>query len=325
LEQAIVMNLLDEPAPAKLGGRPVDADMWAKLPPHVLPADIRLPAWAKELASALPKTTAAMLELDYLQRAKSPLDPKLRAKLRWVAAQVNGSAYGMSYALADLRRTGANEEEIRQLQGDPGQWPASERGALEFARKLTKEAYKVQDEEVADLRRRHSDANVVAMVLLLAYANFQDRLTNALGIEVEAGGPLPPLAVQFAKPIQGGVEPAPRRAPDGGGKSPADKVTDFDWRQFNFADLKNKMSGQQARSPRIPVPAFESIRKYLPANYPKDRELTIRWSLVCLGYQPELASAWSQCTRQFADESKQDRVFEESLFWVVTRSLQCFY
>ena len=73
------------------------------------------------------------------------------------------------------------------------------------------------------------------------------------------------------------------------------------------------------------MPAFESIRKYLPANYPKDRELTIRWSLVCLGYQPELASAWSQCTRQFAEESKQDRVFEESLFWVVTRSLQCFY
>jgi hypothetical protein len=266
-----------------------------------------------------------MLELDYLHRTKSPLDPKLRAKLRWVAAQVNGSAYGMSYALADLRRAGANDDEIRQLQGDPGRWPAGERGTLEFARKLTKEAYKVQDEEVADLRRRHGDASVVAMVLLLAYANFQDRLTNALGIQVEAGGPLPPLPVQFAKPIQGGAEPAPRRAPDGGANSSADKVTDFDWRQFNFADLKNKMSGQQARSPRIPVPAFESIRKFLPANYPKDRELKIRWSLVCLGYQPELASAWSQCTRQFADESKQDRVFEESLFWVVTRSLQCFY
>src|SRR6516165_7018383 len=165
LEQAIVMNLLDEPAPARLGGRPVDADVWAKLPRPIQSVNAPLPAWAKELASSLPKTTAAMLELDYLHRTKSPLDPKLRAKLRWVAAQVNGSAYGMSYALADLRRTGANEEEIRQLQGDPGQWPASERGALEFARKLTKEAYKVQDEEVADLRRRHGDASVVAMVL----------------------------------------------------------------------------------------------------------------------------------------------------------------
>ena len=27
----------------------------------------------------------------------------------------------------------------------------------------------------------------------------------------------------------------------------------------------------------------------------------------------------------FAQEAKQDRVFEETLFWVVTRSLHCFY
>ena len=51
----------------------------------------------------------------------------------------------------------------------------------------------------------------------------------------------------------------------------------------------------------------------------------IRWSLVCSGYQPELAAGWSACTRAFGEEAKQDRVFEESLFWVVTRSLQCFY
>jgi hypothetical protein len=44
-----------------------------------------------------------------------------------------------------------------------------------------------------------------------------------------------------------------------------------------------------------------------------------------MGYQPELATGWSACTRAFGDEAKQDRVFEESLFWVVTRSITCFY
>jgi hypothetical protein len=63
----------------------------------------------------------------------------------------------------------------------------------------------------------------------------------------------------------------------------------------------------------------------MPPNFPKDKELRIRWSLVCTGYQPQLASAWSNCTRNFGEEARQDRVFEESLFWVVTRSLQCFY
>ena len=37
------------------------------------------------------------------------------------------------------------------------------------------------------------------------------------------------------------------------------------------------------------------------------------------------ANAWSACTRAFAEDAKQDRVFEELLFWVVTRSLRCFY
>ena len=44
-----------------------------------------------------------------------------------------------------------------------------------------------------------------------------------------------------------------------------------------------------------------------------------------MGYQPELALAWGNCLRTFADEAKQDRVFEESLFWVITRELECFY
>ena len=44
-----------------------------------------------------------------------------------------------------------------------------------------------------------------------------------------------------------------------------------------------------------------------------------------MGYQPELAAAWSACTRAFREEAKQDRVFEESLFWVVTRTIHCFY
>ncbi|MFL5342380.1 MAG: carboxymuconolactone decarboxylase family protein [Gemmataceae bacterium] len=319
------MNLLDDTAP-KLGRREQAADAWAKLPPPTEKTDAPLPAWAAALAPALPKTTAAMLELDHAHRAKSPLDPKLRAAMRWVAARANGSAYGQAYAVADLRLAGATDAEVRIVQGDPAQWPTKDRAALTLADKLTTAAYTVRDDEVVDLRKRYGDARVVAMVQLLAYANFQDRLTQALSIGVEAGGPLPPLGVTFAKPIRGGVEPPPRQPPvSTSGGAPERIITDTMWRQFDFASLKKQMEVQKAREPRIPVPSFESVRKYLPPTYPKDRELKIKWSLVCMGYQPELASAWSQCTRQFGEESKQDRVFEESLFWVVTRSLQCFY
>ena len=64
----------------------------------------------------------------------------------------------------------------------------------------------------------------------------------------------------------------------------------------------------------------------LPAGYPPPKyPIRIQWSLVCMGYQPELAAAWSACTRAFGEEAKQDRVFEESLFWVVTRTIHCSY
>jgi alkylhydroperoxidase family enzyme len=53
--------------------------------------------------------------------------------------------------------------------------------------------------------------------------------------------------------------------------------------------------------------------------------LRIRWSLLVSGRQPRLGPAWIKCLRIFEEEARQDRVFEESLFWVVTRSLRCFY
>ena len=51
----------------------------------------------------------------------------------------------------------------------------------------------------------------------------------------------------------------------------------------------------------------------------------VAWSLTCVGYQPKLTLAWLHAMRTFGEEAKQDRVFEETLFWVVTRSLNCFY
>src|SRR5262249_61068863 len=117
--------------------------------------------------------------------------------MRWVAANANRSPYGEAYALADLRRAGGSDADIAALTGDPKKWPDSEKDALVFARKLSKEAYKGLDEEVLALREKYGDAKVVAVVQLLAYASFQDRLLPTLGLNVEESGPAPPLAVEF--------------------------------------------------------------------------------------------------------------------------------
>jgi hypothetical protein len=265
-----------------------------------------------------------MLELDYLHRARSPLGVRLRGKMRWVAARANRCAYSEAYAVADLRRASLDEKAIRALAGDLAGLPVAEKAALAFARKMTLAADTVTDAEMAQLIKLYGDKQVVAMVLLLAHANFQDRLIDTLGLAVEEGGPLPPREIRFTKK---GPRPAvpPRKQPVGPPVPETDKVADKEWLALNFGDLKKAMEKQKARPPRIPVPKWEEVRKGLPAPYPKDRPLKIRWSLVCLGYQPELAGGWANCMRTFAEEARQDRVFEESLFWVITRSLRCFY
>jgi hypothetical protein len=191
---------------------------------------------------------------------------------------------------------------------------------------MTLEADSVTDGEVAYLKSAYGEDKLAAMVLLLAYANFQDRLLLALGASVEPGGPLPPVDVRFAR-----GQPAPpvpvRAAPAATSAPPVpERVDDPEWLAVDFDQLQKAMEGQRSRPGRIRVPTFEEVVERLPAGYPRPKDtVRIKWSLVCMGYQPELATAWSACTRAFGEEANQDRVFEESLFWVVTRTIHCFY
>lgn len=335
MEQSLAMLLLDETgrqhAPAPDPARVTlleNAHAWNHLPLKVdryrtgLPL---LPAWARVLARTLPRTTAAMLDLDYKHRARSPLDPILRGKVRWIAARSNHSAYAEAVAEADLRRAGLTDAGMQSLRGDHSDLPALERDTLEFARKMTENAAEVTDSEVARLSSAYGEEKLTALVLLLAYSNFQDRLLLALGIDVEPGGPLPPLEVVFdpeAKPA------APDRLPPPGDSPPAppERIDDREWLAFDFDALQKNVEAQKARAGRIRVPTWDEVKnRYPPGARVPVNPLRIQWSLVCMGYQPELAAAWSACTRSFAEEARQDRVFEESLFWVVTRTIHCFY
>src|SRR5579875_3795269 len=86
-------------------------EAWELLPR----ANPPLPTWARTLAPSLPRTTVAMLELDYLHRANNPLGRTLAGKLRWMVAHAIGCAYGERYAEADLRRAGLPESDVKSL------------------------------------------------------------------------------------------------------------------------------------------------------------------------------------------------------------------
>jgi alkylhydroperoxidase family enzyme len=329
LEQSLILLLAQEAKAGELQASiPLldDADTWRRLPRAERGSGPPLPHWAKALADALPRTTAAMLELDSLHRSRSPLGPVLRGKMRWIAADANRCAYARSYAEADLSRAGVSEDAIKALAGSHAGLPKPERAALAFARQMTLEADKVTDADVEYLKSEYGESKLAAMVLLLAYANFQDRLLLALDVPIEPDGPLPALDVHFVKGETAPSVPA-RTPPLHRPALPvALRVDDPEWRALDIDDLKKGLETQKENPGRIRVPSFDEVRNGLPAGYPVPKNPTrIKWTLVCMGYQPELAIAWSACTRAFGEEANQDRVFEESLFWVVTREIHCFY
>jgi alkylhydroperoxidase family enzyme len=312
------------------GGPPAallsDEECWRRMPPASSGGGGPLPSWAKAVATRLPRTAAAMLELDLAQRTRSPLDPLLRAKMRWVIAHANHCAYSEAYALADLRRAGGDEAAVKALTGDPSGWPAADRAPLEFARLHTISAPTIPDELFARLRGRFGDKKVAAMVLLGAYGNFQDRIVLGLDLPAEPGGPLAPLDVKFEPgafqetPILPAQSDAPRLLASG--TTVVDR--DPEWSELTYEELQSRLDRQRARTSRLPVPSWDEVKKGLPAAFAA-RPTRIVWNLVSAGYVPELAVPWSVSTRTMWAEAAQDRVLEESLFWVQTRAVRCNY
>jgi hypothetical protein len=294
------------------------ADAWRHLPRQAP----KLPNWARTLAESLPRTTAAMLELDHVHRARNPLGPIVAGKLRWWAADALGCDYQKEYAEADLRRAGLGDDELEALAGDAADLSKSDRLLRAFARKMSLAAHTVTDAEVAELVKRFGPERVVGFVHTLAYANFQGRILLSLGVEVEPGGPLPPLDEKFDPSAR--VEAPARRdwkeTTASEGTASDDRP---DWLGGSASDLHKAMASQKARKARVPMPPPEALAKLPPEA--KGQASKIVWTRVSMGYQPLLTMTWFQTMRTFQEEAKFDRVFSNTYFWVITRTNDCFY
>jgi alkylhydroperoxidase family enzyme len=294
-------------------------DAWALLP-RENPA---LPAWARVLVKPLPRTTGAMLELDRLHRADNPLGPALAAKLRWLAADAVQCDYARETALADLKRAGVSADEINRLTDETP--PDSDRSLFVFARQVTRAAYLVTDEEFQRLLRQFGPEKMTAIVQTLAFANFQNRIILALGVKVEPEGPCPPLSVKLDAGKRSKLATPARPAWDRVTEAKPARKYDApeDWKEVPFSELEKRLAGQKAKTSRIPLPDASRFEK-LPASAKRQTD-TIAWMTVNMGYQPQMTQAWFAALGEFQQEAKFNRVFSSSLFWVVTRSNDCFY
>ena len=97
-----------------------------------------------------------------------------------------------------------------------------------------------------------------------------------------------------------------------------------DWAAISFDELQTRLAQQRDRKPRLPIPSWEDVRGKLPPAM-ATRPTRIVWSLMTYGYAAELQIPWSVATRTMWAERPGNRVFEESLFWIQTRTIECNY
>lgn len=301
----------DKPAPKMPFPALPEKDAWDRLPPQKKPA---LPEWARVLAEPMPKTTAKLLELDYAHRAKSPLDARLAAALRLAVAEALESEYGKAEARADIDRAILNRKDDVDLFGFVLATP--------FAKRLTLAGHAITDEEFAVILKHFGPEKMTAIVHTVAYANFHNRLVLALGVKGED-----PIAepINLTFDLAAAKVKAPDRPPwDDLKNAKGDGIAvRVEWNDKEFDTLNKTLDKQKERKLRIPLPDASVIEKLPPRE--RDGAKKILWNTVSAGYQPELTRAWFAPLSAFYEEAKVDRVFTNSMFWVVTRTNDCFY
>ncbi len=286
-------------------------EAWKRLAPLTKGKQVNLPTWARILARSLPRTTAGMLVLDQTHRRKNPVGIKLAAKMRWTIAEVNQCDSSRKRAEFDLKTAGVTEKDFKS--------PA-EKAALTLARKLSVKGHSVTDEEIAFLVKHYGAAKVVAMAHLIAHGNFQDRILLAIGDHISQGESLAPISTPFNLRARVKINvPRRKKWERQEVEIPKDKL------KKEYAAVQKKLDEQQKRKLRIPLPDWEKARKLFPPNQRKRPPSKIVWTTFSAGYQPILTMTWFNCYGQFRRESKLDRVYENSLFWVITHSNECFY
>jgi alkylhydroperoxidase family enzyme len=298
-----------------------DNETWQRLP---LKAP-SLPAWARILAGPLPKATGALLTLDSRHRADNPIGNMLAGQLRWIAADAIGCQYARACAESDLLRNGVPIEAIHALRQDDARWSPIERATFQFAEKMTLAAYSVTDAEVAALTDHYGPITFVGIVHTLAFANFENRLFLALGVAHGDEEPVPPQDWSIDL-LQGAAAAAPERPTHEqllASSLSFEPSAQIDWSDQPLALLDACQLQQQQRPGRVPIPDDDAL-SFLPPEQ-RQRSGAIIWSRVSLGYQPELTGGWFSLMDAFREESKLDRVFSNTLFWIVTRNNQCFY
>jgi uncharacterized peroxidase-related enzyme len=114
------------------------------------------------------------------------LDRKLYELIYLRVSLLNGCHYCTQHHIASSKRAGLTAEDWSALRaGDYSRYSEKERAALAYVEKLTRTPHEINDGDFVPLKNNFSDPEIVDIHALAALANFTNRITDPLGLEVE--------------------------------------------------------------------------------------------------------------------------------------------
>jgi alkylhydroperoxidase family enzyme len=114
------------------------------------------------------------------------LPPRLKAELAVVCAIHNRAWYAAAHAAERLQELGALPAELTSLLAGDATGPAGPAAARKLAAKSTATPHLITDADIENVRKHYNDAETAMIVQVICLANQFDRITEALGLPLEA-------------------------------------------------------------------------------------------------------------------------------------------
>lgn len=114
------------------------------------------------------------------------LDRKLYELIYIRVSLINGCRYCTQHHVASSKRVGLTGEDWSALKaGNYSRYSSKERPALVYVEKLTRSPHDIAAADFVPLKQEYSDAEIVDVHALTGLANFTNRFTGPLGLELE--------------------------------------------------------------------------------------------------------------------------------------------
>jgi AhpD family alkylhydroperoxidase len=129
-------------------------------------------------------TFAGAIHETTVERASTKLPANVRELAVYWTARAIGCSWCVDFGAMLQRLDGLDVERLKDIDNyaTSDRYTDDERAAIAYADAMTTDPHTVTDEQVADLRRRFSDAGVIELTYQIGIENMRARMNTALGI-----------------------------------------------------------------------------------------------------------------------------------------------